>query len=113
MRLFTVFLLMVTVVTFIVFGIFYQSPYAIERALAFGSAITGLISFAYTIYRGLVNIISNHVARWADQVVVKPIATLIVMTNEDIKRKSIQEIVMDLQRSREVTDLILKSIRST
>jgi hypothetical protein len=113
MRLSTAFLLVVTIAMFTAFGIFYQSPSTIERALAFGGGITGLISFAYTVYRGLIDLFSNHATRWANQAIVKPIATLVVMMNEDLKKKPIQEIITDLQKSKEITNLILESIKST
>jgi len=102
--------LAVTVLMFIAFGVFYQSPHTIERAVAFGSGAVGLISFAHTASRALVEAISNHAARWARENIVKPIAAFLVVANEDLRKRSLDEITADAQRAKTMAETILKAL---
>jgi hypothetical protein len=108
-----VFLAVVVVVMFMAYGVFHQSPHAVERAVGFGSGAVGLISFAYAVYRGLINAISNHAARWARENIVKPIAAFLVVANEDLKRKPLDEIAADAQKAKTIAETILKALALT
>jgi hypothetical protein len=72
-----------------------------------GSSL-GIIGFACTAYLGLVEAVSNHVARGASESIVKPIVTFLVVANEDLRKRSLDEITADAQRAKTIPETILK-----
>jgi hypothetical protein len=55
----------------------------------------------------LVEAISNHVARGARESIVKPIATFVVVANEDLRKRSLDGTAADVQRAKTIAETIL------
>jgi hypothetical protein len=100
----------VAVFMFIAFGVLNPPPHTTERAEACGSGAAGLISFAYTASRALVETNSHHAARWARENIVEPIASLLVMANEDLRKRSLDEIAAVARRVKTMAETILKAL---